>query len=313
MLIIDDRYEVYVEDEDTLEVDKLYKAKDLHLDSLVYIKIIGNNKYMKEGFFRNLIDESTMTLSIESINIAKILRVGNYKWDCYVVSEYFEGENLFDIINNKKLKTKDLIFIARQIIIAMKICDQNNMYHGALRLDNILVNENQTVKIYDLGITKANDGINLRLNNNISFLCPHQLNVNYTDRESDFFAIGLILYYCLFKKMPFKLNSNEFEMLKNIDRGVHFDKNQITNSNKELIEIIKKLMDRKDKYKNYNEILIDLSELMYAKANIVKNTTVDTNLESDETEKNINKNTFFIKFICIIICIVILAIIILQM
>lgn len=313
MLVIDDRYEVYVENEDSLEVDKLYKAKDLHLDSLVYIKIIANNKYMKESFFRNLIDESTMTLSMESINIAKILRVGNYKWDCYIVSEYFEGENLFDIINNKRLKTKDLIFIARQIIIAMKICDQNNMYHGALRLDNILVNENQTVKIYDLGITKANDGINLRLNNNISFLCPHQLNVNYTDRESDFFAIGLILYYCLFKKMPFKLNSNEFEMLKNIDRGVHFDKNQITNSNKALIEIIKKLMDRKDKYKNYNEILIDLSEVMYAKANIVKNTTVDTNLESDQTENNIKKNTFFIKFISIIICIIILAIIILQM
>lgn len=313
MLVIDDRYEVYVENEDSLEVDKLYKAKDLHLDSLVYIKIIANNKYMKESFFRNLIDESTMTLSMDSINIAKILRVGNYKWDCYIVSEYFEGENLFDIINNKRLKTKDLIFIARQIIIAMKICDQNNMYHGALRLDNILVNENQTVKIYDLGITKANDGINLRLNNNISFLCPHQLNVNYTDRESDFFAIGLILYYCLFKKMPFKLNSNEFEMLKNIDRGVHFDKNQITNSNKALIEIIKKLMDRKDKYKNYNEILIDLSEVMYAKANIVKNTTVDTNLESDQTENNIKKNTFFIKFISIIICIIILAIIILQM
>lgn len=313
MLVIDDRYEVYVENEDSLEVDKLYKAKDLHLDSLVYIKIIANNKYMKESFFRNLIDESTMTLSMDSINIAKILRVGNYKWDCYIVSEYFEGENLFDIINNKRLKIKDLIFIARQIIIAMKICDQNNMYHGALRLDNILVNENQTVKIYDLGITKANDGINLRLNNNISFLCPHQLNVNYTDRESDFFAIGLILYYCLFKKMPFKLNSNEFEMLKNIDRGVHFDKNQITNSNKALIEIIKKLMDRKDKYKNYNEILIDLSEVMYAKANIVKNTTVDTNLESDQTENNIKKNTFFIKFISIIICIIILAIIILQM
>lgn len=313
MLVIDDRYEVYVENEDSLEVDKLYKAKDLHLDSLVYIKIIANNKYMKESFFRNLIDESTMTLSMDSINIAKILRVGNYKWDCYIVSEYFEGENLFDIINNKRLKIKDLIFIARQIIIAMKICDQNNMYHGALRLDNILVNENQTVKIYDLGITKANDGINLRLNNNISFLCPHQLNVNYTDRESDFFVIGLILYYCLFKKMPFKLNSNEFEMLKNIDRGVHFDKNQITNSNKALIEIIKKLMDRKDKYKNYNEILIDLSEVMYAKANIVKNTTVDTNLESDQTENNIKKNTFFIKFISIIICIIILAIIILQM
>lgn len=308
MLIIDDRYEVYIRDGENLEEDKLYKARDLHLDSLVYIKILGNNKYMKESFLRNLIDESTMTLSLESINIAKILRVGNYNWDCYVVSEYFEAENLLDFVNNKKLKIRDLIFITRQIISALKICDENKMYHGSLRLDNILVNKNHTVKIYDLGITKANDGINLRSNGNISFLCPHQLNVNYTDRESDFFAVGIILYYCLFKKMPFKINSNEFEMLKNIDRGLNFKENQITNSNKELVDIIKKLLDRKNKYKNYNEILIDLSELMYAKANIVENNIVDSNFETNK-----KKNTFLIKFISIIICVIILAMIILQM
>lgn len=32
-------------------------------------------------------------------------------------------------------------------------------------------------------------GVNIRMNDNISFLSPHQLNINYTDIESDFFAI----------------------------------------------------------------------------------------------------------------------------
>ncbi|MBU5337161.1 protein kinase domain-containing protein [Intestinibacter bartlettii] len=312
MLVIDNRYQVYNEDDNNLEIDKLYKAKDLQLDSYVYIKVLEDNKNIKDTFIANLVDESMMMVDIDCDNVAKIVDVideDEYKY--YIVSEYFDGISLFDLVKTSSLNIDNIIYISKQIVSSMKIYDEKGFYHGSIRLDNILVDKDYNIKIYDLGITKANSGVNIRMNNNISFLSPHQINVNYTDKESDFFAIGVIMYYCLFKKMPFKIGKTEFEMLKNIDKGISLDREKITDLNEPLIEIIKKLLERKDKYKSYNEILMDLTEIMYVKADIVENKNID--LEEIEYEKSKRSNSFIIKLVSIIMCIVIIVMIIIQL
>lgn len=312
MLVIDNRYQVYNEDNNNLEIDKLYKAKDLQLDSYVYIKVLEDNQNIKDTFIANLVDESMMMGDIDCDNIAKILDVideDEYKY--YIVSEYFDGVSLFDLVKKNSLNIDNIIYISKQIVSSMKIYDEKGFYHGSIRLDNILVDEDYNIKIYDLGITKANSGVNIRMNNNISFLSPHQINVNYTDKESDFFSIGVVMYYCLFKKMPFKIGKTEFEMLKNIDKGINLDREKITALNEPLIEIIKKLLERKDKYKSYSEILMDLTEIMYVKADIVENKNID--LEEIEYEKTKRSNSFMIKLVSIIMCIVIIVMIIIQL
>ena len=213
--------------------------------------------------------------------------------------------------NNKDLKTNDIISISKQIISAMKLCDERGLYHGAFRLDNVFIDKDYNIKIYDLGITKANGGVNIRMNNNIAFLCPHQLNVNYTDKESDFFAIGIIMYYCLFKKMPFKIGVNDREMLKNIDKGIDLNKDRTTALSKGLVDIIKKLLARKNKYSSYSEILIDLTKIMYVNADIVetKNTEYDEGIYIQHKKSN----SFMIKLISIIMCAVVLVIVIAQL
>ena len=308
MLIIDDRYEVY---NDNLEIDKFYKVKDIETNSYLFLKKLEQNKNIKDSFIPNLIDESTMILNLDSKYIANILDVISYESTYYVISEYFDGISLLDLVNNKDLKTNDIISISKQIISAMKLCDERGLYNGAFRLDNVFIDKDYNIKIYDLGITKANGGVNIRMNNNIAFLCPHQLNVNYTDKESDFFAIGIIMYYCLFKKMPFKIGVNDREMLKNIDKGIDLNKDRTTALSKGLVDIIKKLLARKNKYSSYSEILIDLTKIMYVNADIVetKNTEYDEGIYIQHKKSN----SFMIKLISIIMCAVVLVIVIAQL
>ena len=273
---------------------------------------LKQNKNIKDNFIPDLIDESTMILNLDSKYIANILDVISDEFTYYIISEYFEGISLFDLVNNTDLKIDNIISISKQIISAMKLCDEKGLYHGAFRLDNIFVDKDYNIKIYDLGITKANGGVNIRMNNNIAFLSPHQLNVNYTDKESDFFAIGIIIYYCLFKKMPFEIGVNDREMLKNIDKGINFNKDRTTALSKGLVDIIKKLLDRKDKYNNYSEILIDLTKIMYVNADIVET----KNKKADEEEIYIQhkkSNSFMIKLMSIIMCAVILVMVISQL
>ena len=311
MLIIDNRYKIDNEKDEDLQIDKLYRAKDLQLDSDVYIKVIRDNTTIKDTFIANLVDESMMMSNIDCDNVANILDVITDESKYYIVSEYFNGISLFDLVNKNNITLDNIIFIMKQMVTSMRMFDEKGFYHGGIRLDNILVDENHNIKIYDLGITKANGGVNIRMNDNISFLSPHQLNINYTDIESDFFAIGVVMYYCLFKKMPFKIAKTEFDMLKNIDKGINLDPEKITIFNEPLIKIIKKLLNRKDKYNNYNEILIDLTEIMYVKADIVENKDID--LEEVYYEEPKKDNSFMVKLVSIIMCIIILIMIIMQL
>lgn len=311
MLIIDNRYKIDNEKDEDLQIDKLYRAKDLQLDSDVYIKVIRDNTTIKDTFIANLVDESMMMSNIDCDNVANILDVITDESKYYIVSEYFNGISLFDLVNKNNITLDNIIFIMKQMVTSMRMFDEKGFYHGGIRLDNILVDENYNIKIYDLGITKANGGVNIRMNDNISFLSPHQLNINYTDIESDFFAIGVVMYYCLLKKMPFKIAKTEFDMLKNIDKGINLDPEKITIFNEPLIKIIKKLLDRKDKYNNYNEILIDLTEIMYVKADIVENKDID--LEEVYYEEPKKDNSFMVKLVSIIMCIIILIMIIMQL
>ena len=311
MLIIDNRYKIDNEKDEDLQIDKLYRAKDLQLDSDVYIKVIMDNTTIKDTFIANLVDESMMMSNIDCDNVANILDVITDESKYYIVSEYFNGISLFDLVNKNNITLDNIIFIMKQMVTSMRMFDEKGFYHGGIRLDNILVDENYNIKIYDLGITKANGGVNIRMNDNISFLSPHQLNINYTDIESDFFAIGVVMYYCLFKKMPFKIAKTEFDMLRNIDKGINLDPEKITIFNEPLIKIIKKLLDRKDKYNNYNEILIDLTEIMYVKADIVENKDID--LEEVYYEEPKKDNSFMVKLVSIIMCIIILIMIIMQL
>jgi len=311
VLIIDNRYKIDNEKDEDLQIDKLYRAKDLQLDSDVYIKVIRDNTTIKDTFIANLVDESMMMSNIDCDNVANILDVITDESKYYIVSEYFNGISLFDLVNKNNITLDNIIFIMKQMVTSMRMFDEKGFYHGGIRLDNILVDENYNIKIYDLGITKANGGVNIRMNDNISFLSPHQLNINYTDIESDFFAIGVVMYYCLFKKMPFKIAKTEFEMLKNIDKGINLDPKKITIFNEPVIKIIKKLLDRKDKYNNYNEILIDLTEIMYVKADIVENKDID--LEEVYYEEPKKDNSFMVKLVSIIMCIIILIMIIMQL
>ena len=174
------------------------------------------------------------------------------------------------------------------------------------------MDENYNIKIYDYCITKANKGVNVRKDNCIAFLSPHQLNINYTDKESDFFTLGIILFDAIFKKMPFGIGKDEAEMLKLIDKGIDWNTVGINNENIALVNIVKKLTRRTEKYNGINEILIDLSNFMYVKADIEENEEIDEFDEEIDTQINKPKNKIFQKVMLLALTVTMLITVITQ-
>ena len=315
MEYVSERYVILEEDEEIM-LGKLYKARDLQDDILVFIQLIRDNKYINENFLPNLIDESMTLSQINSNNIAKILDLGIcYIEDIryyYIVNEYFSGIEIRKIIKGNYMDLNSIVKITRKILKALDSSYKFNLYHGSLTEDNILVDENYNIKIYDYGITQANKGVNIRKNNSIVFLSPHQININYTDKESDFFSLGVILFDSIFKKMPFGIGKNEKDMLELIDRGIDWNNVAINNENIALVNIVEKLIRRTEKYNNVEEVLIDLSKFMYVKADIEENSI--KNIEEFKEKKHFDKqkSKFFQKLLLLVLTLMILATVIIN-
>ncbi|MEF9991632.1 MAG: protein kinase [Romboutsia sp.] len=315
MRFIGNRYELLNVDE-TLEFDRLYKARDVFNNKKVLIKVVEHNPNIGIDFVSDLIDEFTEIHSINCPYILKIIDVGVHCTEdsllYYFVSEYSGGITLDKIIAGNYIHLEAIINMSTQILKGLEVSYTHNLYHGDLKPSNILVDKWYNIKICDFGVTKANKGVNIRTSKDLSYLCPHQLNINYTDQESDFFALGLILFESIFKKLPFKKTDKEEEMLKIIDKGINWNDVVTANGNQELIDIIKKLLRRKDKYISIQEIIIDLSKVMYEKADIEdleEDKSKITYIEQYESKKNkaASKKIFMATAIIVLISLIVLS------
>ncbi|SCH51458.1 MULTISPECIES: protein kinase domain-containing protein [unclassified Romboutsia] len=267
-----------------IEVGKLYEARDTYYNNLVYLKLINNVETLSKGFIPDLIDEATVLNQIDSDHISNLLHIdihcSEYDVYYYIVSEHFRGQTLKSFIYNNILDKITIANIAMKLIKSLEIANRNNLYHGSLNPNNILIDEDQNIKIFDFGMTKANKGVHLRLDKELSYLCPHQLNIDYTDKESDFFSLGIILFEMMFRELPFGNDYNDKEMLKSVDKGVKWSLLYYDEDLEEIIRITKKLLSRDEKYNSAQEVLVELSDIVYKSTQLE-----DVNEEFEEEEE----------------------------
>ena len=109
--------------------------------------------------------------------------------------------------------------------------------------------------------------------------------------------------------MPFGIGKDEAEMLKLIDKGIDWNTVGINNENIALVNIVKKLTRRTEKYNGINEILIDLSNFMYVKADIKE---IDEFDEEIDTQINKPKNKIFQKVMLLALTVTMLITVITQ-
>ncbi|GAA0235698.1 protein kinase domain-containing protein [Metaclostridioides mangenotii] len=292
MYLIDKKYQL-LESNDFIEDNKLCKAKDIRNDRDVLIKLIEKSDSICDEFLINLIDEVTVLSDLNSPYILKTLDVGVDKLEgslyFYIVCEDSKGIELNKLLDSKILQLDYVIKIVIQVLKALESAHSIQAYHGSLKPSSIIVDKDYNVKVCDFGITRANKGVHTRSSDSLDYMCPHQLCVDYTDKDSDFFSLGEIFYEAHFGEKVFGCVSSEKELLKNIDKGINWNDSRYKNENKDLIYVMSKLLDRDKSYSNSQEVIIDLSSIMYEKASEedeLRDEFYDVIKEKEKREKN---------------------------
>ncbi|CAF1215046.1 unnamed protein product [Rotaria sp. Silwood1] len=155
---------------------------------------------------------------------------------CMLIMEYMSKGSLTTVIEKEKISYITKLNIALNIASGMRKLHGRKMIHRDIRPDNILVNEDYTAKIGDLGIafrieTKAQQMVT---NTGCISYMPPEFYQHKCDQSLDVFTFGLTLYFMFTETSHVYQNEGHQIILTKrclifqeiIDRCVHHDPKQ---------------------------------------------------------------------------------------
>ena len=229
----------------------------LHIGSgrLVAIKIFEKKKLKTERKKRKIKNEIDILSRLRHPFINQILDTFDTEKYIFIVMEYICADLLSFIRKREKLSENISKIIFKQIIEGLKYINKKNIVHRDIKLDNILIDLTNTVKICDFGVSKRIQENELMIDHcgTPGYIAPEiYKNKGYEGFQCDIWSAGVTLYYMLSGSQPFRAYSLK-DMEKKVVKG---DFEEIKDISDEANDLIKKmLVVDPDKRITINEIL----------------------------------------------------------
>eukprot|EP01022_Parablepharisma_sp_SALTPOND_P004426 TRINITY_DN120265_c1_g1_i1.p3 TRINITY_DN120265_c1_g1~~TRINITY_DN120265_c1_g1_i1.p3 ORF type:complete len:335 (-),score=40.08 TRINITY_DN120265_c1_g1_i1:233-1237(-) len=183
----------------------------------VAIKTIDKN-YMKDEFSRKKVFQEVYILKkIRHANVIRLLEVFEGPKHLFIVMEYASGGDLLRYVKKKgRLSEPEARGIFRQIVFGLGHIHARGVLHRDIKLDNILLDADGSVKICDFGVSKIiikGDKIKEQCGTP-AYIAPEVIsNEGYEGFYIDHWSLGVLLYAMLCATIPFKAQ-NMKELLK---------------------------------------------------------------------------------------------------
>ena len=227
-------------------IDKLSKytiGKEIGKGAYAIVKLV-TDKFTKIKYAMKVYDKNKLTDSakkkcvyreieimkrVNHRNIVKLKEVIYTQKEILIIMELVNGISLRDYYNKQirnqenlsEQKERVLKHFFTQIFSAMSYLHKNHMAHRDIKLENILIDKNNQIKIIDFGFGMYNPQDRLQ-----NFFCgtpnympPEIINKkSYIGEKADLWSLGVLLYKMLCADFPFK-GENEKELYKMSKKG----------------------------------------------------------------------------------------------
>lgn len=202
-------------------MSNVYLAHDMILDRDVAIKVLRYDFSNEEELHRRFQREALSATSLTHPNIVNIYDVGEDGDIHYIVMEYVKGETLKQYIqSNAPISPNKSVTIMKQLTSAIANAHNNHIIHRDIKPQNILLDEEGSVKVTDFGIAMALSATSYTQTNSVlgtvHYLSPEQARGGTATKRSDIYALGIVLFELLTGQLPFSGESAVSIALKHL-------------------------------------------------------------------------------------------------
>lgn len=203
-------------------------------------------------FYDNFKKEIKIMYKINHPNVARVFDYYLYgsSYSGYIIMEYIDGINIkewFELYDSNNVSINNIF---RQLIEGFSCIEENGIAHRDIRESNILVSNDETVKIIDFGLGKYIDDYNISLDSFNEIInrsnmekIPNEFSQKKYTSKTDMFCIAE-----LFERMLKNYNIKDFEYNHILQKMLQINPN--------------------DRYASFNDILKELDKNEFKKLEI---------------------------------------------
>lgn len=178
----------------------------------VALKILNwSNVYDRPAAMKQLRMEAATLSRVKHPLVVRFLDFGfDPRWP-YLVTEFFEGRPLGELLRAGALPPAWTLYLISQMVDALGAVWQAGVVHRDIKPDNILIGPNGNGKLIDFGLAKA-DAISANqektgpeMAGTAAYLAPEQAkDASIVDHRADIYSLGVTLYETLTGRLPFE-------------------------------------------------------------------------------------------------------------
>jgi serine/threonine-protein kinase len=262
--ILGNRYEI-VEKIAQGGMSTVYKALDTKLNRYDAVKVLKEEFTSNREILDRFKQEANAVAFLSHPNIVNIYNVGSEDNIHYIVMEYVRGKTLKQVIREKgKLSNDEILDYSMQIGRALECAHNNNIIHRDIKPQNIMITGDNLVKVTDFGIAKHSDSNTITHSGKIfgsaHYFSPEQARGNLTDRRSDIYSLGIVMFEMATGAVPFDAESPITIALKHMQEDIKPPKtiNPLLAEGLNRVILKSTAKDPIARYQKIEEFLVDL-------------------------------------------------------
>jgi len=186
----------------------VYCASDEQLGRRVALKLLHPRFAEDQEFVERFRREASHAAGLQHPHVVSVYDRGEWEGTYYIAMEYLEGRSLKELLEEEgPLAPVRAIDIVVQILRAARFAHQRGVIHRDLKPHNVIIEEEDRVKVTDFGIARAGAS-DVTLTGSImgtaQYLSPEQAQGHAVSDASDLYSIGIVIYELLTGRVPFE-------------------------------------------------------------------------------------------------------------
>jgi len=248
----------------------VYKAEQTSKRRLVAIKVLFGHLAKEQVFRQRFLREANILSRLKHPNILEFIEAKEANGTFFIAMEFAGGGSVQAHVDRLgKFPMGDALHIAVAAANALQHAHQQGMIHRDINPENLLLTDDGTVKLADLGLAKSQeDTMSLTQTGTgagtPTYMAPEQArDVKRVDKRSDIYSLGCMLYRFLTGELPFT-GRNIIELVQAKDKGIYKPARNLNSEiPEELDDILRRMLASKpdDRIASCEDLLIELQGL----------------------------------------------------